>query len=56
MIYKGKNRDTAWYSILDEEWPELRAIFEQWLQPENFDARGTAKIPLSQMMQRRKTR
>jgi len=56
MIYKGKNRDTAWYSILDEEWPELRAIFEQWLQPENFDARGTAKIPLSQMIQRRKTR
>jgi len=56
MIYKGKNRDTAWYSILDEEWPELRAIFEEWLQPANFDARGTAKFSLSELMQRRKTR
>jgi len=53
MIYKGKNRDTAWYSILDEEWPELRAIFEAWLLPENFDARGTAKVSLSAMMERR---
>ena len=53
MIYKGKNRDTAWYSILDEEWPELRAIFEEWLQPANFDSRGTAKVALSQLMQKR---
>ena len=53
MIYKGKNRDTAWYSILGEEWPELRAIFEAWLQPANFDAHGTAKVSLSQMMQQR---
>jgi RimJ/RimL family protein N-acetyltransferase len=56
MIYKGKNRDTAWYSILDEEWPELRAIFEAWLLPANFDAHGTAKVSLSQMMQARKAR
>jgi RimJ/RimL family protein N-acetyltransferase len=56
MIYKGKNRDTAWYSIPDEEWPELRAIFEEWLQPANFDARGTAEISLSQLMQQRKVR
>ena len=53
MIYKGKNRDTAWYSILDEEWPELRAIFEDWLQPANFDPRGTAKVALSELMRKR---
>ena len=56
MIYKGKNRDTAWYSILDEEWPELRAIFEEWLQPANFDGHGTAKISLSRLMEQRKAR
>jgi hypothetical protein len=43
MIYKGKNRDTAWYSILDVEWPALREIFEHWLAPTNFDADGVAK-------------
>ena len=56
MIYKGKNRDTAWYSILDEEWPELRAIFEEWLQPANFDASGTAIVSLSQLMGQRAER
>jgi RimJ/RimL family protein N-acetyltransferase len=56
MIYKGKNRDTAWYSILDEEWPELRVIFEAWLQPANFDAGGVAKASLSQMIEGRKPR
>lgn len=40
MIVKGRNRDTAWYSLLDNEWPSRRAIFEQWLSPENFDASG----------------
>lgn len=40
MIAKGRNRDTAWYSILDGEWPQVRAAFEQWLAPENFDAAG----------------
>lgn len=54
MIYKGKNRDTAWYSILDDEWPELRGIFEAWLQPANFDDRGFAKVSLTELMQRRR--
>lgn len=40
MIVKGKNRDTAWFSILDREWPRIRSAFEQWLAPENFDASG----------------
>jgi len=38
MVVKGRNRDTAWYSILDSEWPDIRANFEAWLSPDNFDA------------------
>jgi len=38
--YKGRNRDTAWYSIIDAEWPAIRARFERWLSPENFDENG----------------
>jgi RimJ/RimL family protein N-acetyltransferase len=37
MIFKGRNRDTAWYSILDDEWPEVREIMGRWLAPSNFD-------------------
>ncbi len=40
MITKGRNRDTAWYSIIDSEWPARRAAFESWLAPENFDEEG----------------
>jgi RimJ/RimL family protein N-acetyltransferase len=40
MIAKGRNRDTAFYSMLDSEWPARKAAFERWLQPENFDAAG----------------
>lgn len=40
MIVKGENRDTAWYSILDKEWPALRKAYEAWLDPANFDADG----------------
>ena len=40
-IYKGRNRDTAWYSIIDQEWPSLRTAFEMWLAPDNFDSKGT---------------
>jgi hypothetical protein len=40
MIYKGRNRDTAWFSILDGEWPPLRRAFRSWLAPENFDGGG----------------
>ncbi len=39
-VYKHRNRDTAWFSILDSEWPILRSAFEQWLSPANFDADG----------------
>ena len=40
IVYKGRNRDTAWFSIVDREWPALRAGFERWLDPTNFDGSG----------------
>ena len=40
MITKGRNRDTAWYAMLDHEWPTRKAAFERWLAPDNFDAQG----------------
>lgn len=40
VVRKGHNRDTAWYSIIDREWPARRDAFERWLAPENFDASG----------------
>ena len=47
VVYKGRNRDTAWYSITDAEWPQLRAAFEDWLDPGNFDEHGRQVRPLS---------
>lgn len=44
--YKGRNRDTAWFSILDKEWPKLRLRFETWLSADNFDTVGTQKRSL----------
>ena len=43
MIVKGRSRDTAWFSMLDHEWPARRAAFEQWLDPGNFDGEGRQK-------------
>jgi RimJ/RimL family protein N-acetyltransferase len=40
LVVKGRNRDSAWFSILDGEWPRTRTAFEAWLAPENFDATG----------------
>lgn len=45
-LYKGRNRDTAWYSIIDREWPARRAAFEAWLDPANFDEQGRQRSPL----------
>ncbi len=44
--YKGRNRDTAWFSIIDSEWPAIRDEFTRWLDPANFDATGRQKTPL----------
>jgi len=46
MVVKGRNRDTAWYSVLDGEWPRLRRGFERWLDPPNFDAAGCQRRSL----------
>jgi RimJ/RimL family protein N-acetyltransferase len=47
VVYKGRNRDTAWFSIIDSEWPALRDAYAQWLAPQNFDAQGHQKMQLS---------
>lgn len=49
VVYKGRSRDTAWFSILDREWPALRAAFERWLAPDNFDAQGQQRTSLKDM-------
>jgi hypothetical protein len=49
MIVKGRNRDTAWYALLDSEWPAARAAFEAWLDPANFDAAGAQRASLAQL-------
>jgi hypothetical protein len=48
-VHKGRNRNTAWFSILDSEWPELHSAFERWLAPENFDAESRQKTRLSDL-------
>jgi RimJ/RimL family protein N-acetyltransferase len=50
-VYKGRSRDTAWFSIIDNEWPVLRAAFERWLDPANFDASGTQRASLGSLRQ-----
>lgn len=49
MIIKGKNRDTAWFSMLDSEWPQRKANFEAWLDPANFDSDGRQLTSLSML-------
>src|SRR3954453_23948446 len=46
MVVKGRNRDSAWYAIRVEDWPPIRAAFESWLAPENFDADGRQRSRL----------
>ena len=48
-VYKGRNRDTAWFSILDREWPALEAAFRRWLEPSNFNERGAQRVRLSEL-------
>jgi RimJ/RimL family protein N-acetyltransferase len=50
QIVKGRNRDTAWYSITDEEWPAIRNAFETWLAPESFDGVGMQRCSLRELM------
>lgn len=46
-VYKGRNRDTAWYAAIDAEWPALQTALLRWLDPANFDENGGQKISLS---------
>jgi RimJ/RimL family protein N-acetyltransferase len=48
-VTKGRNRDTAWYAIVDSDWPALRAAFARWLDPANFDAAGRQRLRLSDL-------
>lgn len=49
VVYKGRSRDTAWYSIIDSEWPALRIAYESWLSPDNLDANGRQRRSLSSL-------
>ncbi|MXN63375.1 GNAT family N-acetyltransferase [Stappia sp. GBMRC 2046] len=48
-LYKGRNRDTAWFSVTDREWPGLKAAFEAWLAPDNFDDDGRQRRSLAEI-------
>ena len=49
MVFKGRNRDTAYFSMLEDEWPARKAAFEKWLRPENFDTDGKQKKKLEEL-------
>ena len=49
LIVKGRSRDTAWFSLTDEEWPAVREAHAQWFAPKNFDAGGRQKTSLSEL-------
>jgi len=49
LVVKGRSRDTAWYSIIESEWPRLKAGFERWLAPENFEEGGQQRRSLMEL-------
>ena len=51
VIYKGRNRDTTWFSIIDSEWPRLKRAYEQWLAEGNFDAAGRQRRGLAELIE-----
>ncbi|KAL7623052.1 hypothetical protein AAE478_006731 [Parahypoxylon ruwenzoriense] len=51
LIVKGRNRDTAWYSIVDDEWPKVKQALESWLDPANFDGEGRQRKRLEEFRQ-----
>jgi RimJ/RimL family protein N-acetyltransferase len=52
MVYRGRSRDSAWFSITDQEWPNVRKALEDWLEPNNFDAQSRQKASLKQLRNR----
>ena len=51
-VYRGRSRDTAWFSMLDREWPSLRSAYEAWLADANFDAQGRQRASLRELVAR----
>ncbi|HET9404283.1 MAG TPA: GNAT family protein [Burkholderiales bacterium] len=49
LVYKGRTRDTAWFAMIDAEWPELERAFLRWLDPANFDAQGNQRLRLADL-------
>lgn len=49
VIYKGRSRDTAWYAVIDRQWPALKAAFQSWLSADNFDGGGRQRRTLEQI-------
>ena len=45
-MYKGRNRDTTWFAIIDKDWPKVKAAYEAWLDADNFDENGNQKTKL----------
>jgi hypothetical protein len=50
MIVKGRNRDTAWFAMLDGEWPARKSAYERWLAPDNFDNEDRQRSRLYELM------
>jgi hypothetical protein len=50
MVVKGLNRDTAWFSVIDQDWPRLKAGYQAWLDPANFDSSGQQRRRLQACM------
>jgi hypothetical protein len=50
VVYKGRNRDTTWFSIIDSEWPALERAYQRWLAPENFDSAGKQRKGLAELI------
>jgi RimJ/RimL family protein N-acetyltransferase len=55
-VYRGRNRDTAWFSVIDAEWPILGLAFERWLDPANFDHSGAQRRRLSELIAEERAR
>lgn len=54
MVVRGRNRDTAWFAIIDSDWPAIRAAHEAWLAPDNFDAQGRQRRSLGELIDERR--
>ncbi|HEX2724631.1 MAG TPA: GNAT family protein [Beijerinckiaceae bacterium] len=54
MVVKGANRDTAWFAMLDHEWPARKAAFERWLAPDNFDGAGRQSTSLRELIMQKR--